>query len=465
MRISKVKRTCIVFFLSVGLGLFLSSAAFCGGPGTDNTGAHAGYNVVIISVNALRADHLGCYGYSRATSPHIDAFARESIIFDRAIAQSYWTLPSLVSLFTSKYISAHNVDSRDTKLGTKDKTLASVLKIYGYATAGFTCGLDTASAYGLHKGFDVYNVYNGNNVVGSFADVVPRAVKWLNENKDKKFFLFLQSYDAHPPYSQRVKARFSQGYKGVLQKYRLGYNALKNINGNLLISRGSRIELSAQDLEYITSRYDDCIEYLDGYIGKFLAVLEELRLSSNTIVVFCADHGEELGERGTFNRFGNQNLYQEVLRVPLIIRYPALKEKGRRESALAESVDIMPTILELLAIPSGHELQGKSLAPLVNSSVDTPVHTYVFSEASKNKWMILSANGWKLLYSPEKIELYNLNDDPRESCNVIEENAGLQVSLMKEFFFWREHHKEDKADNYLKLDPELIEKLRSAGYW
>ena len=368
-------------------------------------------------------------------------------------------------MFTSKYICAHNVDTRNTKLGTKDKTLADVLKIYGYATAGFTCGLDTASVYGLNKGFDLYNVYNGNQVVGSFADVVPKALNWLKDNKDKKFFLFLQSYDAHPPYSDRVKAGFSRDYKGVLKKYRLDYNTLKNINGDLLLSGGSRDKLSVEDLDYITSRYDDCIEYLDGYIGKFLAALDDLKLSSKTIVVICADHGEELGDRGTFNRFGNQNLYQEVLRVPLIIRDPALKEKGRRVSALVESVDIMPTILDLLAIPVGHELQGKSLVPLLNGNGDIVVHKYAFAEASKNKWMILSADGWKLVYSPEKVELFNLNDDPRESHNVVEDNAGLQVSLMKEFFFWREHHKEDKADNYLKLDTELIEKLRSAGYW
>ncbi len=461
----KIKILRVMFLVCLAQVLFLPHTAISSDAGVNKPAGASGYNVVIISVNALRADHLGCYGYPRATSPNIDAFARNSVIFDRAIAQSYWTLPSLASLFTSKYISAHNVDSRNTKLETKNQTLASVLKIYGYATAGFTCGLDTAAAYGLNQGFDLYSVYSGNNVVGSLADMVPKAVNWLKENKDKKFFLFLQSYDAHPPYNERAKASFSRGYKGELKKYRLDYNTLKNIKGDLLISKGSQFKLSVQDLGYLTSRYDDRIEYLDGYIGKFLAALEELKLSLKTIVVFCADHGEELGERGTFNRFGNQNLYQEVLRVPLIIQHPAIQEKGRRINALAEMVDIMPTLLELLTIPPGHELQGKSLAQLIKNGTDVSVRRYAISEASKNKWAILRDDGWKLLYSPQKLELYNLNDDSGESRNLIAENTSLQVSLMQEFFFWREQHKEDKADNYLKLDPELIEKLKSAGYW
>lgn len=461
----RIKNFYIVFLVCFSQVLFLSHAAITSDSGVNKHEESGGYNVVVISVNALRADHLGCYGYSRSTSPNIDAFARNSVIFDRAISQSYWTLPSLVSLFTSQYVCAHNVDSRGAKLEEKTKTLAEVLKMYGYATAGFTCGLDTSAAYGLNKGFDVYSVYGGSKVVGSISSILPKAVKWLDRNKDKKFFLFLQSYDVHPPYRNCAKGRFSRGYEGILKRLPLDYTMLKNIDGSTLHFKGRQIKLNAEDMGYIIGRYDDCIEYVDGYIGTLLAALEQLKLSAKTIVILCADHGEELGERGTFNRFGNQNLYQEVLRVPLLIQHPAIKEKGRRISALAEMVDIMPTILELLRIPPGHELQGKSLVRLIRGGTNTSVHRYAISEASKNKWMILGDDGWKLVYSPQRSQLYNLNADPQESHNLIGENADVQVSLMKELFFWRERHKKETADNYLKLDPELIEKLRRAGYW
>lgn len=423
------------------------------------------YNLIIISVNALRADHLGCYGYSRNISPNIDELARDSIIFDRAIAPSYWTLPSLVSLFTSKYVCAHNVHSRGSKLNDNDQTLAQILKMYGYATAAFTCGLDTAKTYGLNRGFEVYGDYRGPEVVGSISDIMPQAENWLNENKNKRFFLFLQSYDTHPPYRDFGEKGSAKSYQGVFKRIAVDYNNLKNINGTNFYCKGRTFKLDKGDIDYITLRYDDCISYVDSYIGKLLIILKQLKLSHNTIIILCSDHGEELGERGTFNRFGNQNLYQEVARVPLIIHHPSLKEKGSRFSRPVELVDIMPTILDILGVPLAHELQGKSLAELIKNKNDAPVKKYAISEASDNKWMILRDDGWKLIYSSGSMELYDLNDDPGETRNLAKKNTDMQVSLMKAFFSWRQQHKKEKTDNYLKLEPELIENLRRAGYW
>ena len=143
-------------------------------------GIRDNYNIVLIVVNALRADHLGCYGYPRNNSVFINKLAQDSVVFERAFAQSYWTLPSLATILTSKYVSAHNLNSRDAKLRKDIRTLPEVLKTYGYSTAAFTCGLDTAASFGLNKGFDIYNEYKGSKVVGSFSDVMPKAFKWLN---------------------------------------------------------------------------------------------------------------------------------------------------------------------------------------------------------------------------------------------------------------------------------------------
>lgn len=455
-----------IFFLFnyVFLCLVFLCPVFGNSASENNNSDDAGYNVVLIVITALRADHLGCYGYSRGTSVNIDKLAKEGIIFKQAITQSFWTLPSLVSILTSKFVIAHNVNSRKTKLDKNEKTLAEILKIYGYNTAAFTCGLDTSAVYGVNRGFDTYSVYQGNRPMGSFSDIMPQAVSWLGGNK--KFFLFLQSYDVHPPYNDYREYSFDKDYKGIFDNSQLSYNELKGISGQGFYTESRRLSLEPKDIIHIISRYDDCIKYADGFIGRFIEELKRLNLYDKTIIILAGDHGEELGERGTFNRFGNQNLYQEVIRVPLIIKYPSIRLKTKKIDSLVETVDIMPTILDLLHIPIEHNLQGKSLVPLIEKDADRVINKYAVAEASRNKLVIVRNDGWKLLYSPSGNELYNINVDPLERNNLIGQKLDVQVSLMKELFFWRQRYeKEDSPGGYINLSSESIEKLREAGYW
>lgn len=427
------------------------------------------YNVVLIVVNALRSDHLGCYGYFRKTSPNVDSLAKDGVIFDRAIAQSYWTLPSLASLFTSKFVCAHHLDSRDKSLNKENRTLAEILKDRGYATLAFTCGLDTAAVYGLDKGFDVYDAYSGPQPVGSLSDIMPKVLENLKMNKDKKFFLFLQSYDVHPPYVHGAQDSFDQNYKGIFEAMPLDYNTFKKLKGRVFDFGGRKVDITDRDLQHIIARYDDNIRYADSFVGVFINELKALKLYEKTIIILCADHGEELGERGTFNRFGNQNLYQEVIRVPLLIRYPymSLNSKGKRMEALVGLVDIMPTILDLLGIPSDSlNLQGTSLSGLISTGTNVPVHKFIVSEASRVKWAILEEDGGKLLHSFRQDELYNLIEDSLEINNLIGKKTDMYVSLAKKFFLWREHTKEEnKIINHVELSSQLIESLKKAGYW
>lgn len=448
---------CCVFLL------FIQRLSFGEGGGKNNDDK---YNVIMIVVSALRADHLGCYGYKQNTSLNIDKLAKEGVVFERAVSQSYWTLPSLASILTSTFVSWHNIDSRDAKLGGEEKTLAEILRIYGYKTAAFTCGLDTAVAYGLNKGFDIYDVYDGSKTMGSFFDTIPKAVEWLNKNKKREFFLLVHSYDVHPPYNNCAENYFDKGYKGIFESSELDYNELKAINGREFNLNGRKNPLNTDDIKHIIARYDDCVKCADRFIGRFIEELKRLNLYDKSIIVLCSDHGEELGERMTFNRFGNQNLYQEVIRVPLIVKYPDRRLKAQRIRPLVQMVDIMPTILDLLNIPPGHELQGKSFAVLMKKNPKSVVNRYAVSEASKDKWAILSNDGWKLVYSLKGGELYNLSKDPSEQNNLIEKRLNKQVTLMKKFFLWRQHHKKDEnTDNYLKLTPEMTKKLEEAGYW
>jgi arylsulfatase A-like enzyme len=424
------------------------------------------YNVVLIVINALGADHLGCYGYLRNTSPNIDRLAQDAIAFNRAISQSYWTLPSLSTIFTSRYPAAHGVTSRDTRLDEVEMTLAEILKAQGYKTAAFSGGFDTERIYGLDQGFQTYDAYSGKRPMGTFADVMPRALRWLNENKGEKFFLFLHAYDVHSPYVRSAKNSFGYYYKGILEDVSLDYSTLKRIRNHVLNLDKRQIHLTRDDIDYIIACYDDGIRRMDKYVGQLLGKLRHLQLYDKTVIILTSDHGEELGRGGSFDRFGNQNLYQEVIRIPLIIRYPPLQIRGRRILSLAGLVDIMPTVLDLLDINRPASLQGRSLAALIKGDKDAVGRRYIVSEASNQKWAILRGDGWKLIYAPQAVELYNINDDPLEEHNLIDQRLDIQVSLMKEFFLWRQHHRDQRLrDKRIEIDLQLLERLRKAGYW
>ncbi len=454
--------SCLLFIFLPGSTA--SSQTFSG-----NSCDQPEYNLVLIVINSLRADHLGSQGYPRATSPHIDTLAKESVYFDRAFAQSYWTLPSLATIFTSKYLCAHKLNERDKSLGLNQKTFTLALKEHGYLTDAFTCGLDAAALYGLGKSFDSYDVYGGSNPMGVFADMLPKVFRKLSENKNKKFFLFLHSYDTHPPYRYDQRESFDKGYKGIFTSLPMDYNSFKALKNHTLGQGNNQAYVSDRDLNHIVACYDDALKQADSFIGSLIAELKALKLYEKTVIILCADHGEELGERGTFNRFGNQNLYQEVVRVPLIIRYPGLSQRlqGRRIRSLVGLVDIAPTVLDLLGIPNtDSDFQGESLRRFVETTSDKEGRKFIVSEASKAKWMLLRSDGWKLVHSAGKNELYDLNNDPGEQINLAAQNPQMLVIMLQDFFSWRQAHcNEEKTNNRVEFDQNLIDRLRKAGYW
>ena len=427
------------------------------------------YNLILIVINSLRPDHLSLEGYPRATSPQIDILSREGIYFNQAFSQSYWTLPSLATIFTSQYLSSHKLDARDKKVSPDKRTFTQTLKENGYATNAFTCGLDAAAVYGLEKGFDRYDVYSGSKPVGVFSDMLPKVKRSLRENKGKKFFLFLHSYDTHPPYGYNQGESFDKGYKGIFNDLPMDYNTFKGIKDHAFYQKGKQAYISEEDFGHIIACYDDAIKQADNFIGSLIAELKALSLYDKTVIILCSDHGEELGDRGTFNRFGNQNLYQEVVRVPLIIRYPGLSKarQGRRVSSLVGLVDIAPTALGLLGIPAkGNDLQGINLSILIESRPNKQKRKFIASESSRDKWALIRSDGWKLVHSPGNNELYDLNRDPGEQVNLSENKPQILADMLQEFIIWRQGHSDDsQADNRIEFDPKLIDNLRKSGYW
>ncbi|MDD5573557.1 MAG: sulfatase [Candidatus Omnitrophica bacterium] len=452
-----------IIFLSACCAFFLAAAQAPAASGDTSEGP----NVLVVMVNALRADHLGCYGYGRETSPHLDRLAREGVVFERAVAASHWTLPNLVTVFTSQYVCAHQVDSRRLKLKPDEKTMAEFFKAQGYATAAFACGLDTLGVYGLDRGFDVYRIFEyEDRPAGSFADILPEAVRWMAARRRGRFFLFLHTYDMHPPYRVSLGDFFDPSYEGVFRDAELGYETLKKIKGLALSYGGRQVFLDRGDLDHIRARYDGALRSFDASLGVLIGELKRLGLYETTIIVVLGDHGEELGERGTFDRFGNQNLYQEVIHIPLVLRGPGIPSDGRRIASLAAQADVAPTLLDLAGLVVDDGLQGQSLVSLIRYPQNVLRRAFVCSEASFEKWAIVRDDGWKLVRSPGASALYDLRRDPGETRDRVAREAGVRAGLLQQFLIWRQGARDqDGLICEIALSDELKRKLRKAGYW
>ncbi|MEI7528174.1 MAG: sulfatase [Elusimicrobiota bacterium] len=414
-------------------------------------------NVVLVCLNALRADHLKAYGYGRETAPNISRLAAEGTVFETAIAQSNWTLPSLVSLFTSRYVRSHGVYERGRKVPPGLVTMAQALKSAGYRTAAFTGGLDMSGAYGLDRGFELYSDETGGKAMGSFSEIMPEALAWLAARRDEKFFLFLDSYDIHPPFDKPWPGGAGPAYAGQLRGRALDYDLLRGFDDGTL-------KLSAEDLAYIGARYDAGVAYADGYIGALLAKLDELHLSTGTIVVFAAEHGEELGEHGSFDRFGRGSLYEGTVRVPLIVKDPR-RAGGARVRAQAQLVDVLPTVLDLLGLPAQAGAQGRSLAGPRDGALKG-VHEYTFSEAGPGKSMARSGD-WKLVRDAAGYRLFDLAGDPAEARDFAPERPDLVYSMAQRLVQWLRSARPADAASVPRaaLTPEMQRKLKEAGYW
>jgi arylsulfatase A-like enzyme len=346
-------------------------------------------NIVLISVDTLRRDHLGCYGYERDTSPHIDRLAEEGVLFENMISSTSWTLPAHAAMFTGLADSVHGALDTDRKLADDRVTLAERLRAAGYATAGFFSGPTLYPAFGLGQGFDTYvdcTSYpdlsaasaeapgieiGGPLQVASMADVTsPRIYEavqsWLRQNAKRPFFLFIHMWDPHfdfippPPYDRK----FDPDYDGPVT------------GRNFIFDDSINAQMPERDLEHIIALYDGEIGWTDEHIGRILADLDALGLRDTTIVMLLSDHGTEFFEHNSKGH--RQTLFDEVIRVPLIVRYPGRIEAGLRVAAQARMIDVVPTLLALVGMPPA-DVMGQSLIPVLSGD-ELPEDTLAVSE-------------------------------------------------------------------------------------
>ena len=376
---SKPGSRCASRFLR-GLALISLLSALTAGAAAP--AAAPTYNLLVISIDTCRADHLACYGYNRNTSPHLDQLAKEGVLFENATAASSWTVPSHMSMFTGLYPSVHGVQTFTIPLGEGVRTLALCLAERGYVTAAFVTGPVLNHYFGFDRGFELYDDFTvneafenvnammrmtaGNSVLDRVVTnpvITKLATMWLkaHANSPKNFFLFLHYWDCHYDYIPPAPYDkiFDADYKG-------------KEDGRDIVQREPKIlkQIPDRDLAHLVALYDGEIAYTDEHVGKILQLLQDLGLSEKTLVIVLADHGEAFLEHGKL-RHGN-SLFEEVLHVPLIMRLPGVIPAGKRVAGNVSQVDLMPTALGLLKVASPTQVQGIDLSPAILSDQPVP---------------------------------------------------------------------------------------------
>jgi arylsulfatase A-like enzyme len=304
-------------------------------------------NVLLYLVDTLRQDHLGCYGYARDTSPHVDALAGESVVFTQLMPQSSWTKPSVASMLTSTYPNVHGAQDRPDMLREGLPTLAGALRDAGYETHGMITNTNLVPLWGFGEGFSRYvDVDSADWVNCDDAKVVDVAIRTLESVQGRPWFLYVHTMGPHDPY---------EAPGGCDQKYqRPSYP-------------GSEEE---QQRARTVDRYDGEISYSDAQFQRLLEQLKALGMYDNTFIVFASDHGEEFWEHGGATH--GKTLYEEMLRVPLLIKMPGGQFGGERRDGLVEMVDLAPTLLDVLGVPPEPEFQGRSFRALLETGAQAP---------------------------------------------------------------------------------------------
>ncbi|MBS3055584.1 MAG: sulfatase [Candidatus Aenigmarchaeota archaeon] len=420
-------------------------------------------NVILISVDTLRADHVGAYGYPRNTTPNLDNFAKNAIIFTNVFSQTSWTLPSHATIFTSLYPAQHKVlnEYNETvydSLNASTVTLAKVMRDSGYKTAAFVGDIYVGPKFGFGNGFENYFSYDSNVQIessmhdaygyseyietgGTFNRTLSQGIKWIDENRNEKFFVFLHGYDVHAPYLRKdiSDTSFYSNYSGPLKDVLFTYRELNSIqkvddhyeirvDANFSGNTGKKtVKFNDSDLGYIISRYDAGVFSADTALGNLFSYLKSKNLLEKTIVVVVSDHGENLFEKGLWS---HRNVYDSVLQVVMMIHIP--NRSPAAVSSMAGLIDVMPTILDLVnvSIPSEANLAGKNLVPAIANGKE--VNNFVFADSNfLAKALVVRSDTYKLIFRPANntFELYNWRTDPHETLNIYGRNATRDEEL------------------------------------
>ncbi len=429
---------------------------------TNATGKPAKPNLILISLDTLRADHLGCYGYPKNTTPHIDRLAEQGVVVKTVISQAPFTMSSHMSLLTSLYPSFHGVNKlKDSYLDSKVTTLAEVLYNQGYRTWAITGGGQLSSNYGFAEGFETFIEYNNKTDV---ERKVKETIDFLEQQKDNNFFVFFHTFRPHAPYRAPApyNTMFDPDYTGDVTGDTATLNEINN---------GTR-KITPRDVQHIASLYDGDIRHTDEALAPLFDYIKSAKLDSNTLIVITSDHGEEFGEHGKV-ALHSHTLYDELLHIPLILVAPHLLPAGKVVEQQVRSIDITPTILELIGVPKVEAMQGSSLVNLIRSGTEKGPEQYAFSErlATDSTYLrSVRSPSFKFICQEnrdnhDRIYYYfNLKNDPHEQKNL--DPSGIkEKGLMSQIQFLIDHERTaKKVVRERELDSETLETLKALGY-
>lgn len=424
-------------------------------------------NILLISLDTTRADHLSVYGYERPTSPSLEALAKDGIVFETAYAPSATTGPSHATLFTSVLPISHGITKNGRELDPRWKTLAEMLADQGYETGAVISSYVLSSRFGYDRGFASFDedfsraevpggvtLWEGEEIEGKFYgradDTTRRGLEWLEHRPEpeKPFFLFVHYFDPHDPYvvPDDYAPPFALGPQEALKRNRVIF------------------------------MYDATLAYMDQEVGRLIEGLSHLGLADETVVVVTGDHGEGLMERGHWHH--GLHIYEEGVRVPLIVRLPQRESAGLRISSPVSWLDLAPSVLALSGISPPDDFQGESLAQVMRaqSSLDPERSVWLYrrhysgdeeleaGQAVGEAWG-LRRGRWKLIWGEEQdqLELYDLETDPEEKVDLALERADQAASLKAELQAWLASQPASRASDVL-LDEEARRRLEALGY-
>lgn len=470
-------------------------------------------NVVIVGMTNVRRDHMGVYGYSRDTTPNIDAFAKRSVVFENAFTPTSWTLPVVASILTSLYPFQHGTMGLSGSLSQLDSrltTLADVLKQNGYRTATFTGGRDLLPSFGVTSRFDE-NIFPDAALVnaipgagqslsaqpgslistkdlmshyGSFGFSVPKALEWMRGHKDQPFFTYVQGFDAHCPFASPQKIdRFAKGLRSDLD-FRDCYLNFGEADPVVIDGKkyftvlappantgkpGDDLPnqlMSEEDVRYMTALYDGEISAVDQQVGLLLDSMEKDGLLKNTLVILLAEHGDMFGKHGRFMRGGplRGTYYDDVLHVPLVFYFPKNTQKGIHRPQIAELTDLAPTVLDALSLEIPSQFVGHSLRAVATSDAPSQERAFAgsvffpgISPFFTNITLIsaLRTPDWKLIHENVFKPIAGLADKP---LSTFLDPRKEDVEVVTQLFDMKKDPEE--LINVSAKHPDIVESLR-----
>ena len=429
-------------------------------------------SVLLISIDSLRADRLGCYGNRHDASPTLDRLAREGVRFANAVSSTSWTLPAHVTMLTGLALRHHQVITPRDRIRASEHLLAESFRAQGYETAGFYSGPFLHPVYGFDRGFDRYvscespavQAATGRARLASSASdhTNPRIEtafkEWIAGRSQRPFFAFVHMWDVHydyippPPYA----TMFDADYKGKL-------------DGRDIMGAGFPLDASGRDVEHLQALYDGEVRYTDETIDHLLQALDRAKVLDHTLVVVTSDHGDEFLEHGGKGHLFT--LYEELIHVPLILWSRSGLPRGKLVAPAVSLADVAPTILDLAGLPALPGTDGQTLRPLLaeDSPPDRQVSSTLYNAVSGELMMLSTREETrKVIYdlhaSPRKQwRVYDLARDPGEQAPLYQIVMPLKKMAQDEQRAMRERVIE-RVRNQATLPPELTEKLKSLGY-